>query len=154
MDMSREFKEMPSDVSVRPYQPDDYTSVKRNLEEGGIFYDDMDSAERLEQKIKRNPGSVIVAERNGEVVGNVFLIEDGWAAFVFRLAVSKEHRKQGIGSGLMKAVEDEARKRGYSELHILVGEEEKDLQDYYEALGYGKGNLYRWMYREFSEPQG
>lgn len=153
MAMPKEHGDMPSGVSTRPYQSGDYASVRKNLEEGGIFYEDMDSEVRLRQKIERNPGSIIVAEKDSDVVGSVFLVEDGWGAFAFRLVVSKAHRKLGIGSGLMKTAEKEAQKRGYNELHILVGEEEKDLQSYYEELGYGKGSLYRWMYQGLSEPQ-
>jgi predicted N-acetyltransferase YhbS len=69
-------------IKIRPYTPDDYMSVRRNMEEGGLYYPEIDSEQKLNEKIKRNPGSIIVAELNGEAVGNVLIMEvDGAILF-------------------------------------------------------------------------
>ena len=135
-------------VTIRVYGPKDYNDVRQNLEEGGLFYEEMDAEKRLNEKIRRNPGSIFVAEVDGKVVGNVLLVEDGWGAFVFRLAVKKEYRNRGIGMQLMKSAEEALRIKGYSEVHILVDEKETDLKEYYAKIGYKQGNLYRWMYKD------
>lgn len=140
-------KQSSQNIIIRPYKPIDYKIVKRNLEEGGLFYTGMDSEDRFKEKIRRNPDSILVAEVDGKIVGNVLFVEDGWAAFGFRLAVNKKYRRRGIGTKLMAAVENISRKRGYSEIHILVNESEVGLKQYYSRIGYKEGNLYRWMYK-------
>jgi hypothetical protein len=39
---------------------------------------EIDAEKNLNEKITRNPGSSLVAELNGEAVGNVLIMEDGW----------------------------------------------------------------------------
>lgn len=141
-------EQLSQNIIIRPYKPNDYRTVKKNLEEGGLFYAGMDSEDRFKEKIRRNPDSILVAEVDGKIIGNVLFIEDGWAAFGFRLAVSKKYRRWGIGTKLMAAVENILRKRGYPEVHILVNESEIGLKQYYSKIGYKEGNLYRWMYKD------
>ena len=136
------------DITVRSYEPRDYGDVRQNLEDGQLFYAEMDAEERLNEKINRNPGSILVAETKGMVVGNVLFMEDGWGPLAFRLAVRKEYRGRGVGTQLMKSVEDVLRDRGYPEVHILVGENETELKEYYAKMGYEEGNLYRWLYKD------
>lgn len=62
------------------------------MEEGGLYYPEIDSEQKLNKEIKRNPGSIIVAESNGETVGNVLTMDDGWWLFFFRLSVAKDYR--------------------------------------------------------------
>jgi hypothetical protein len=67
-----------NDIKIIPYTPNDYMSVRRNMEEGGLYYPEIDAEKNLNEKITRNPGSILVAELNGEAVGNVLIMEDGW----------------------------------------------------------------------------
>lgn len=147
----KENKEKRQDVIVRSYEPKDYSDVRQNLEEGELFYEEMDAEERLNEKIRRNPGSILVAETDGKVVGNVLFMEDGWGPFAFRLAVRREYRGRGVGTQLMKSAEDALKDKGYPEVHILVGENETELKEYYAKMGYKKGKLYRWMYKDLRE---
>ncbi len=137
------------DIKIRPYILLDYPSVKQNLIEGNLFYENMDAEERLAEKIQRSPDSILVAVLDGRVVGNVLIIEDGWGPFLFRLAVSQSFREKGIGTKLLEEAENKLKDKGYKEVHILVGENESELQEYYAKRGYKEGNLYRWMYKEF-----
>jgi len=139
---------MQDNTKIRTYSLGDYPWVVRILEEGDLFYKPMDSPERLEQKISRDPRSIFVAVRSDEVVGTVSIMEDGRTAFIFRLGVSKEYRNKGIGKLLMSTAEEELFSRGYKEIHVLVEEENSELQDYYHKQGYEKGNIYRWMTKE------
>lgn len=146
-----EAKENSANLQIRAYASSDYPRVRRNLLEGNIFDQEMDAEERLSEKISRDPESILVATIDNKIVGNVFIVEDGWAAFVFRLAVVKEYRNRGIGKRLMQEAEERIRKKGYNELHILVHTDETELQGYYEKLGYLKGNKYQWMYKSLNK---
>lgn len=135
-------------VEIRLYTQEDYQQTKKILTEGSLFYDPMDSQERLTKKIKRDPESILVAEENSQIVGTVSFMEDGRMPFIFRLAIDTSHRKQGLGKALMERAKEILRLRGYNEINILVDERDEELQDYYRKQGYEKGNTYRWMSKE------
>lgn len=40
--------------TLRNYLPSDYLAVKKNLEEGDLFYDKTDTPEALQRKIERD----------------------------------------------------------------------------------------------------
>lgn len=139
---------MENQISVRNYSPPDYERVKQLYIDGDLYYEPFDSFERLQEKISRDPNSILLALESDKVVGTVSLMEDGRMAFIFRLAVDPEYRNKGIGKALMEEAEKELFKRGYPEINILVEEENMGLQEYYERQGYEEGTAYRWMTKE------
>ena len=143
-------KKTPLKITIRDYRLEDYPHVRENLEDGCIFSESMDSEKRLAKKIERNPGSILVAVVDGRPVGNVFVVEDGWEAFLYRLSVRNEYRRQGIGKALMLAIEKRLKKRGYDEVHLLVHEKNEALREYYFQMGYEPGHVYRWMVKDLS----
>ena len=90
---------------IRDYTDADYEDVKQNLEDGGRFDVELDGRDIFQRKITLRPGSILVAEDDGHVVGNVLLIYDGWMPLVFRLAVGGAYRNQGLGTRLLEAAE-------------------------------------------------
>ena len=136
-------------ISIRPYLPEDYLPVKHILEEGNLYYDKMDSEEHLKEKITRDPQSILVATEGSNIIGTASIMEDGRMAFIFRLGVQMEQRNSGVGRKLIQEAETILHKRGYNEVHILVDENNPELQTYYEQRGYESGHMYRWMSKEF-----
>jgi GNAT superfamily N-acetyltransferase len=76
----------------------------------------------------------VYAHREGEVVGGLLGITKWNWLHVDLLWVADVHRKSGIGSELMVAAENEARKRGCHHAHL----ETTELQapGFYAKLGY------------------
>lgn len=134
-----------SKIDIRPYKNSDYQEVKKLYIEGGIYYEGTDSYGNLQKKIARDPKSIFVAIEGKEIAGTVSITEDGRMTLISRLAVSWKYRNKGIGKVLMKKAEEELTLRGCDKFNILVREENKNLQKYYEKQGYEKGNIYRWM---------
>ncbi len=132
-------------VKIRFYQNSDYDEVKKLYVEGGIYYEGTDSFENIKRKIARDPRSIFVAIEGKEIAGTVSITEDGRMTLISRLAVSWKHRNKGMGKALMKKAEEELSARNCDKFNILVREENKNLQKYYEKQGYEKGNSYRWM---------
>ena len=56
------------------------------------------------------PGSLLVAEEGGEVVGVLIAAWDGWRGGMYRLAVRPERRRRGIGRLLVEAGEAHLRR--------------------------------------------
>jgi len=135
-------------AEIRNYNPSDFPHVKAILEEGKLFYEQIDNAGALEKKIKQAPDTIIVAIEEERVVGTVVIIPD-FFPFLFRLAVHPDFRKRGIGRQLMQRGEEILKSKGYDHVNILVASNDLELQEYYERQGYEKGKNYTWMFKEF-----
>ena len=59
----------------------------------------------IDEKARRGDGLFFVAESAGRVVGTVMAGYDGHRGWVYRLAVSPEHRGAGIAARLMRHAE-------------------------------------------------
>ncbi len=134
-------------ISIRPYRTDDYESVKRILREGELFEPHWDSKEVLEKMIVQYPELILVAEKDGEVVGNVYVIGI-WEGMIFRLAVSKNQRNQGIASSLLNATEEKMKEKGIKEYQLFFNAEDKELERFYQKRGFqGSEKRYRCMWK-------
>ncbi|NEE56178.1 GNAT family N-acetyltransferase, partial [Streptomyces sp. SID8455] len=65
--------------------------------------DDGDGVARL---VERDPDALILAERDGTLVGTVIAGFDGWRCHLYRLAVHPEQRRRGVGGALLAAAEE------------------------------------------------
>ena len=135
-------------MKIRSYLPTDYSDLKQNLIEGDLFYEELDNEDRISQKIQKDPNSLLVAEIDNKAVGNVFIVEDGWIALIFHLAVRKDYRHKGVGTELLKATELYLKDKGFEEAQLVIRETDLKLLDYYEKLGYQGGGSFRWMTKE------
>ena len=84
-----------------------------------------------------------VAERDGRVVGTLqvtFLRYLSYAgatvALVESVQVDKKERGDGIGTQLMRAAIDEARRRGCNRVQLTSNVRRKDAHRFYERLGF------------------
>lgn len=134
-------------IEIGNYNPSaDYPQVRQILDEADMYYEPSESEERLTEKSRRDPDSLMIASVGNEVVGTVSILEDGRMAFIFRLAVRKDMRGNGVGSELLKEAEKRLTERGLEEVWLLVNGNDTTLKDYYLKRGYSGGkNLYRFM---------
>ena len=137
----------PNIITIRPYNLQDYRGMVEILKEAGLYEETMDTERVYRNKITANPQSILVAIKNGEVIGCVVALTE-WGPLVFRLAVKKESQDKGLGSTLLTEAEEYLRKQYHSEVHVLVNEQDRDLKKWYEKHGYRAGNLYRWYYKK------
>jgi ribosomal protein S18 acetylase RimI-like enzyme len=99
--------------------------------------DRLDDIERL---IGDSPAALLVAERGGErggeVVGALIAAWDGWRGNMYRLAVNKEHRREGIGIALTREGEEYLRSCGVRRVTALVAFEDETAGAFWESAGY------------------
>ena len=89
-----------------------------------------------------NPSSaLLVAEQRGELVGlctaylDMISVRFGPRCWVEDLAVSPDHRSQGVGKALLDAAKDWARHRGASHLELDSADARVDAHRFYEREG-------------------
>lgn len=95
--------------------------------------DRIDDVERL---IADSPAALLVAERDGEIVGTLIAAWDGWRGNMYRLAVRDEYRREGIGIALTRAGEEYLRRRGARRVTALVAFEDEVAGSFWESAGY------------------
>ena len=86
--------------------------------------------------IDDSPAALLVAERGGEIVGALIAGWDGWRGNMYRLAVRKEHRREGIGIALTRAGEEYLRGRGVHRVTALVAFDDEAAGAFWESAGY------------------
>jgi ribosomal protein S18 acetylase RimI-like enzyme len=95
-----------------------------------------DRGDDLERLIQGSPSALLVAERNGEIVGTLIAAWDGWRGNMYRLAVRDDCRRQGIGMRLIRAGEDHLRALGAHRVTALVAVDDEEAGGFWDAAGY------------------
>jgi GNAT superfamily N-acetyltransferase len=89
-----------------------------------------------------------VWEENGRIVGNVTLIPTTSPRryLVANVAIQTDYRRRGIARALMYAVQNEVKKRGGTEVHLQVEQDNEAAKALYASLGYkALGTLTTWV---------
>ncbi len=111
--------------------------------EGVSISDDADGVERL---VRRDPDALILAEREGALVGTVIAGFDGWRCHLYRLAVHPEQRRRGVGSALLAAAEERFAALGGRRADAMVLDRNDLAQRAWHAAGYGpEAQWSRWV---------
>jgi ribosomal protein S18 acetylase RimI-like enzyme len=125
------------EVTIRRSRPEDAQAVLDLwAQERSEHASTADRLDHVEQLIGESPAALLVAERRGEIVGALIAAWDGWRGNMYRLAVSNEHRRQGIGLALTRAGEEYLLSRGVHRVTALVAFEDEAAGGFWEAAGY------------------
>ncbi len=96
----------------------------------------VDRLEHAQRLLMQTPGSLLVADCDGAILGALIAAWDGWRGNLYRLAVRPEHRRQGIGLALVRAGEEHLRRQGAYRVSALVGYEDEVASAFWESAGY------------------
>ena len=131
-------------IRIREFSfPEDYPVVRRlwSLTGPGIHLRRSDEVEEIQKKLQRDPDLFLLAEEEGKVVGSVLGGFDGRRGLVYHLAVTEEHRNQGVGALLMAELEKRLRTKGCIRVYLLVTRDNEEAIAFYEKRGWEKMDL-------------
>jgi GNAT superfamily N-acetyltransferase len=90
--------------------------------------------------------AALIATRGGVAAGTCLLVSSeidpvhAVSPWLAGLYVAPEHRRFGVGTALVRAVEDQARARGHSRLYLYTD----DARPFYERLGWKTVDRVDW----------
>ena len=101
------------------------------------------------EQINKDPNhELIVAERNGEVIGTLHLMflpsisfQGGLRAQVESVRIDRQFQNQGIGGEMMKWAMERARQRGAHVVQLTSHKSRLDAHRFYERLGFEGSHL-------------
>jgi predicted N-acetyltransferase YhbS len=112
---------------------------------GASIGDEIASLERLVADQRHQ--AAIVAERDGSAAGTCLLVPSeiepvhDVSPWLVGLFVSPAHRRRGVGSALVRAMENEARTRGHEILYLYT----TDAVGFYERVGWTAQDRVDWL---------
>jgi ribosomal protein S18 acetylase RimI-like enzyme len=95
-----------------------------------------DRIEDVHRLLTETPGSLLVADADGALVGALIAAWDGWRGNMYRLVVLREHRRRGVGLALVRAGEEHLRRQGAYRITALVAHEDEVASAFWESASY------------------
>ena len=139
-----------SHIIVRRVQQDDIAAL------APVLASEL-SMEQLRERWRQDQDGyrqMLVAEVEGQVVGTISTAgthnQRPNSLRMFALEVGEAFRRRGIGTALIRAIEDQARQEGLGSVHLEVAIENRDAIRLYERLGLqrqGQPFLDQWWRR-------
>lgn len=129
----------------RKYQSKDISAVRDILENDLGYNCELNKLKRrIDEMLKRGNYQIFVACDGDNVVGFIGCVN--YLAFelenegmkIIALAVSKEHRRKGIGTELLKTAEQWAKDNNIEVILLNSGLARADAHTFYESQGYFK----------------
>jgi ribosomal protein S18 acetylase RimI-like enzyme len=124
-------------MDIRPFEERDEPAVIQLW--NAIFPEDRpwnDPAEIIRRKRAVQRELFFVAVVDADVVGTALGGYDGHRGWVYHVAVSPAHRRLGIGSALLRRVEDALCRAGCPKINLQVHAGNAGVVAFYEQLGY------------------
>lgn len=123
------------DVTIRAARAGDVEAIVAfwSAEAEPTVADDRISLARL---FERDTEALLVAERDGAIIGTLVAAWDGWRGNMYRLAVRSASRRAGIAIALVRAGEERLIALGAQRITALVVGSHDDATGFWVAAGY------------------
>jgi ribosomal protein S18 acetylase RimI-like enzyme len=122
---------------IRPFEPQDTVAVIQLWHEA--LFDPAphnDPSLSLKLKLSVDRELLLVAIDEGQLIGTVMGGWDGHRGWLYSVAVKDSHRRRGIGSQLVRRMEELLRAKGCLKLNLQVRTKNSAVIQFYETLGF------------------
>jgi ribosomal protein S18 acetylase RimI-like enzyme len=124
-------------MNIRAYREDDEAAVAALWRRAFAYTPPWNVPEEdIARKLAVQPEVFFVAESGGQIVGTAMAGYDGHRGWVYYVAVSPSHRRQGIGTALMRHAEQALSAMGCPKLNLQVRAGDHGAVAFYRRLGY------------------
>jgi ribosomal protein S18 acetylase RimI-like enzyme len=134
-------------VTIEEFSMDHYAVVHVLWQRADLDVRPSDGPEQTLLKLARDPGLFLVARSaDGRVCGTVMGGWDGRRAYIYRLAVAPEYRRQGVAGALLDELETRFRALGALKAKLQILVENEGSKAFFAHRGY--------LPESFCEPWG
>jgi ribosomal protein S18 acetylase RimI-like enzyme len=119
---------------IRPGRPEEASRLVELWRAAGATPSRTDSPAEVRRLLAAPESVVLVAERDGRLVGTVVGGWDGWRGNIYRLVVSPEERRQGLARALVVELAQRLRTRGARRITALVEREHGPAMAFWDSL--------------------
>ncbi len=125
-------------MDIRPFRDEDEQAVVALWRACGLTRPWNDPHKDIARKRVVQRELFLVGEREGRVVATVMAGYDGHRAWMYYLAVDPALQGQGLGTLLVRRIEEEMLVRGCPKLSLLVRSTNAQVLAFYRKLGYAQ----------------
>ena len=126
-------------MSIRPMTIADYPAVFALWSASLTSARDIDdSPQAIERFLSRNPGTSVVAEVKGEIVGSILCGHDGRRGCLYHVAVDAAHRRCGVGQAMVRACLAALRTEGIHRCALVAFTKNEGGNAFWKAMGFAQ----------------
>lgn len=97
-----------------------------------------DSKEGVERFLSRNPGTSVVAEADGKIVGSILCGHDGRRGCLYHVCVHESYRMQGIGKSMVVHCMEALEKEKISKVSLIAFTQNDIGNAFWKEIGWTK----------------
>lgn len=127
---------MNENITIRPYQAEDYEAVLHIWQACDLSLGHSDTFEEVERVRRLQHDLFLVLEQDGQIIATVMGAFDGRRGYIHHLAVLPKYQSHGCGKQLMSEAEKRFAAMGAVKLHLFVETRNQQVEDYYHRLGW------------------
>jgi ribosomal protein S18 acetylase RimI-like enzyme len=118
---------------------DQYEQVRALWQESeGVGLSEADSRAGIAGFLNRNPGLSFVAFNGEQLIGVILCGQDGRRGYIHHLAVSPNHRREGIGRTLVARSLAALERAGIGKCHIFVFRKNETALAFWQGIGWAE----------------
>ena len=135
------------------YETPDISEYKKMLEiwdECDLPYkpEGRDTRENIAKELREQPEYWIGAYDDNKLVGIIVGTDDGRKGWINRLAVKKVYRGNGIGTKLVRLLEEKFEEKGFKIWAALIEPDNPKSMEFFEKMGFEDSNIKYYSKRE------
>lgn len=129
------------ELIIRKYEEKDEEQVVNLWEQCNLFVPQNDPHEDIRKKIEFQPNLFFVGTVNDEVIVSIMVGYEGHRGWINYMAVLPEYQNKGCGHQIVNKGIAELKKMGCLKVNLQVRENNKDVIEFYENLGFSNDRV-------------